>query len=170
MRHYAPLATAVPVVSLFSLNILGKLGFGALGGFEYVAILAGECRSPARTIGRSVMVAAPAIAFMFIFGTSSVLAFIPRDQIDLIAPIPQVLSVGFAPFGLAAVIVPIALILLMTLRVAQASVNFTATSRLPMVAGWDRLMPQWFTKLHPRYQTPRNSILLVGAIYKITRK
>jgi hypothetical protein len=43
---YHPLATAMPVFSLFSLNILGKLGFGALGGFEYVAILAGECRSP----------------------------------------------------------------------------------------------------------------------------
>ena len=33
-----------------------------------------------------------------------------------------------------------------------------------MVAGWDRLMPQWFTKLHPRFKTPANSILLVGAI------
>jgi len=25
-------------------------------------------------------------------------------------------------------------------------------------------MPQWFTKLHPRFKTPANSILLVGAI------
>src|SRR3984893_12591950 len=33
MREYHPLATAMPVFSLFSLNILGKLGFGALGGF-----------------------------------------------------------------------------------------------------------------------------------------
>ncbi len=101
---------------------------------------------------------------MFILGTSSVLAFIPLDKIDLIAPIPQVLSVGFAPFGLAALIVPVALALLMTLRVAQASVNFTGLTRLPMVAGWDHLLPQWFTKLHPRYRTPVNSILLVGAM------
>ena len=33
-----------------SLNLLGKMGFGALGGFEYVAIHAGECRNPVRTI------------------------------------------------------------------------------------------------------------------------
>jgi amino acid transporter len=164
LPHYAPLATSIPVVSLFSLNILGKLGFGALGGFEYVAILAGECRSPVRTIGRSVMFAAPAIALMFIFGTSSVLALIPNEQIDLIAPIPQTLSVGFAPFGIAALIVPIALVLLMALRVSQASVNFTGTSRLPMVAGWDHLLPQWFTRLHPRRKTPVNSILVVGGI------
>jgi amino acid transporter len=164
IREYHPLATAVPVVSLFSLNILGKLGFGALGGFEYVAILAGECRSPARTIGRSVMVAAPIIAVMFILGTSSVLAFVHPDNIDLIAPIPQVLSLGFSTFGVAALVVPIALALLMILRVAQASVNFTGLTRLPMVAGWDHLMPAWFTKLHPRFKTPANSILFVGLV------
>lgn len=164
LPHYAPLATAVPVVSLFSLNILGKLGFGALGGFEYVAILAGECRSPGKTIGRSVLIAAPAIGLMFILGTSSVLAFIPMDKIDLIAPIPQVLSVGFGPYGLGAIIVPVALIMMMLLRVAQASVTFTGVTRLPMVAGWDHLLPQWVTRLHPRYKTPVNSILLVGSI------
>ncbi|PZR75561.1 MAG: amino acid permease [Chthoniobacterales bacterium] len=164
LREYHPLATAVPVVSLFSLNILGKLGFGALGGFEYVAILAGETRSPARTIGRSVMVAAPLIAVMFIFGTSSVLAFVHPDQIDLIAPIPQVLSLGFSTFGVAAIVVPIALALLIILRIAQSSVNFTGLTRLPMVAGWDHLMPAWFTKLHPRFKTPVNSILFVGVV------
>jgi hypothetical protein len=46
----------------------------------------------------------------------------------------------------------------------QASVPFTGNTRLPMVAGWDGLMPAWFTRLHPRYQTPVNSIAVVGAI------
>ena len=31
-----------------------------------------------------------------------------------------------------------------------------------MVAGWDHLMPRWFTKLHPRFKTPVNSIFFVG--------
>jgi len=31
-----------------------------------------------------------------------------------------------------------------------------------MVAGWDNLLPEWFTRLHPRFQTPVNSILVVG--------
>ncbi len=164
IQEYHPLATTLPVFSLFSLNILGKLGFGALGGFEYVAILAGECRSPVRTIGRSVMIAAPLIAIMFILGTSSVLAFLHPDQIDLIAPIPQVLSLGFGKLGFAFMIVPLVLILLVVLRIAQASVNFTGLTRLPMVAGWDHLMPRWFTRLHPRYKTPVNSIIFVGAV------
>src|SRR3954469_10954409 len=91
LAEFHPLATALPVASILSFNIAAKMGFGALGGFEYVAIHAGECRNPERTIARSVAVAAPIICVMFILGTSSVLALVPIDQIDLIAPIPQVL-------------------------------------------------------------------------------
>ena len=33
-----------------------------------------------------------------------------------------------------------------------------------MVAGWDRLLPNWFSRLHPRYKTPINSIIFVGTV------
>jgi amino acid transporter len=164
ISQYRPLETAMPTVSLFSLNILGKLGFGALGGFEYVAIHAGECRNPARTIGRSVALAAPVIGLMFILGTSSVLALVPPDDIDLIGPIPQVLRIGFNSLGVAADVVPFAILGFMVIRIAQSSVTFTGNTRLPMVAGWDHLLPDWFTRLHPKFRTPINSILFVGAI------
>src|SRR5436190_9150846 len=140
------------------------MGFGAFGGFEYVAIHAGESRNPVRTIGLSVAVAAPVIAVMFILGTSSVLALIPQDSIDLIAPIPQVLSAGFGPLGYAAGIAPLTIVVLLCVRVAQASVMFTGNTRVPMVAGWDGLLPAWFTRIHPRYSTPVNSILFVGVV------
>ena len=45
------------------------------------------------------MIAAPITVLMFVLGTSSVLGMIPIDEIDLIAPIPQLLSVGFGPLG-----------------------------------------------------------------------
>jgi glutamate:GABA antiporter len=163
LAEYHPLQTEMPVLSLMTLNLLGKMGFGALGGFEYVAIHAGECRDPVRTIRRSVVVAAPVIAAMFILGTSSMLALIGRDRIDLIAPIPQVLSEGFRPLGLVAAIAPLTIMALLCIRIAQSSVTFAGNTRLPMVAGWDRLLPEWFTRLHARHKTPVNSILFVGA-------
>src|SRR5262249_35655818 len=89
LSSYHPLATSMPSFTPFSLNIFGKMALGALSGFEYVAILAGECKSPARTIARSVLVASPIIALMFILGTSSVLAMVPNAKIDLVSPIPQ---------------------------------------------------------------------------------
>ena len=161
---FHPLAMSMPVMSIFSLNIAAKMGFGALGGFEYVAIHAGECRNPERTIARSVALAAPIIAVMFILGTSSVLALVSIERIDLIAPIPQVLAEGFTPFGSASAVATLTILALLCIRIAQASVLFAGNTRLPMVAGWDGLLPQWFTRMHPRFQTPVNSITFVGAI------
>jgi amino acid transporter len=41
---------------------------------------------------------------------------------------------------------------------------FNGNTRLPLVAGWDNLLPSWFTRLHPKFRTPVNSILFVSAI------
>ena len=49
--------------------LFGQIMFGGLCGLEYVAILAGESRQPARTIGQSVWIASPIICIMFILGT-----------------------------------------------------------------------------------------------------
>ena len=103
LPDYHPYAVAMPALTLLSLNIFGKLAMGALSGFEYVAVLAGETKDAARTIARSTLIAAPIIAAMFILGTSSVLAFIPIDKINLIGPIPQVLRIGFGATGVGAV-------------------------------------------------------------------
>ena len=164
VSEFHPLAITFPVVSLLSLNVFGKLAMGALSGFEYIVILAGECRHPERTISRSVILAAPIIALMFILGTSSVLAFVRPEDVDLIGPIPQVLSIGLGSYGFVSFIVPAAILMLLGRVVANTSYLFTGNTRLPMVAGWDRLLPQWFTRLHPKYKTPVNSILFVGAI------
>src|SRR5881409_2473261 len=169
--QFHPFAFALPTFSrsnpeLFtkSLNIFSKLALGALTGFEYVAILAGECKTPARNIGRSVIIAAPIIALMFVLGTASVLAFVRPDEVDLIGPIAQVLSRGFGQFGVVASnVVALVILALIGRLVALMSIYLTANARLPMVAGWDDLLPAWFTRLHARYQTPVNSIVLVGA-------
>ena len=105
IHHYEPIPWQWPKVDWFSLAIFGQMTVGALSGFEYVAILAGECRSAARTIGQSVMFSAPVICLMFILGTSSVLAFIGGQPINVIGPIPQTfrLAFGDGPPGCRAV-------------------------------------------------------------------
>jgi amino acid transporter len=155
---YHPVTVAMPAVTLLSLNIFGKLAVGALSGFEYVAILAGECKNPARSIGRATIVAVPIIALMFILGTSSVLGLVPQDQIDLVSPIPQTLGIGFAGLGVARFIVPVLILFLLARQIGNVALIFAGNTRLPMVAGWDGLLPAWFTRLHPKYHTPYNSI------------
>jgi len=162
--EYQPFALRFPTFSEYNINVASKLALGALTGFEYIAILAGETRAPARNIGRSVVISTPIIALMFILGTSSVLAFVPRDQVDLIGPIPQVLSIGFQSLGVVGTIGSIAILGITVRTIALMSIYFAGNTRLPMVAGWDRLLPAWFSRLHPKYKTPINSILFVGAV------
>jgi amino acid transporter len=162
--EYRPFTMQFPTFSIYNINVASKLALGGLAGFEYIAILAGETRSPARNFGRSVIIAAPIIAVMFILGTSSVLAFVSPDNVDLIGPIPQVLSIGFSSFGWVGKVVSIAIFGVAMRQIALMSIYFAGNTRLPMVAGWDRLLPAWFTRLHPRYKTPINSILFVGAV------
>ena len=168
LKEYHPLAMAAPTVSLFyCLNITSKLAVGGLSGFEYVAILAGECRAPARNIGRSVIIASPIIALMFILGTSSVLAFIGDNQIDLIGPVPQTLRLGLHSFQIAGAIASVAILFMTVRTISSMNIHFTGSSRLPMVAGWDNLLPRWFSRLHPRYKTPINSLLFVATIWLV---
>lgn len=158
------LSLAIPPLTLLNLNILGKLAFFALGGFEYVAVFAGETRDPERLIAKSVLVAAPIIAALFIFGTGAVLAAVDPADIDLVSPVLQAISVAARPLALAAHLASAFFLLLLVSRLAQASINFAVNSRLPMVAGWDHLLPAWFTRLHPARRTPINSTLFVGAL------
>jgi amino acid transporter len=164
LPHYRPFDTELPSLSLFSLNIFGKMALGAMSGFEFVALMAGEAKRPERTIPQSVVIATPLIALMFILGTSTVLAFVPREQIDLVSPIPQTLTYGVRGLGVAAYIAPVLIVLLLTRLLGALNMMFAGNTRLPMVAGWDGLLPKWFTRLHPRSRTPVNSILFVGAV------
>jgi amino acid transporter len=163
-RHYTPLPIQRPEISWLSLAIFGQMTVGGLSGFEYVAIMAGECRSASRIVGRSVWISAPIIALMFILGTSSVLAFVGSAPINLIGPIPQTFSLAFSGSGWGSILARLGIFLLLARAVASASLIFTGLTRLPMTAGWDHLLPAWFTRLHAGWKTPVNSILFMTVL------
>lgn len=170
--HHAPqspfsLAIGLPIISLLSLNLFSKMALNGLTGLEQIAVFAGEIRNAASAIWKSAWIAAPIIALIFILGTGSILTYVRADQVDLTAPVPQVLAAAFGgessgpgiDWGLMLGRAAIAAIALSTL--ASYTLIVAATSRLPMVAGWDKILPDWFTQLHPRFGTPVRSILTI---------
>jgi amino acid transporter len=160
----APVALAFPAASLLNLNILGKMGFGAFCGFDGTAIFSGECRDPnvARTIRRSVWLSAPLIALFYILGTACVLTFTRPGDIDMISPTTQVLSRGAQATAMAFFVAPFMAVLMIGALVGSASIYYNGAIRLPMVAGWDHLLPAWLSRLHPRFKTPVGSIVFIG--------
>jgi amino acid transporter len=161
----APLAITFPAVSLLNLNLLGKMGFGAFCGFDGSAIFSGEVRDPriARTIRHSVWLSAPLITLFYILGTACVLAFSHPAEIDLISPAMQAFSRGAQAAGVAFFVGPFVAALISGQVIANSSVYCNAAIRLPMVAGWDHLLPAWLSRLHPRFKTPVGSVLCFGA-------
>ena len=164
--HFAPFTFALPHTDKQSLALIGQILF-ASSGLEYIAILAGETHSPARDISRSVVIATPIVFAMFMLGTGSVLAFHnanPNTAINYIAPIPQTLRLAFAGSSAATLIARFTILLLQIRILGASSYLFTGVTRLPMTAGWDDLAPRWFTRLHPRFHTPANSIYFTTAV------
>ena len=169
-----PFSLAMPVLTLFSVNILTKIAFNALTGLEQVAVFAGETRDAGRTIMLSAWIAAPVIAAIYILMSGAMLAYIPAAKVDLMGPIPQVLAAAFGGAAAAGgggafsggvdwglVLGRATILALGVSLVAQYTVMVAETSRLPMVTGWDGMVPAWFTRLDPRWKTPTRSIAAI---------
>ncbi len=158
------------MLSVLSLNLFSKMAFNALTGLEQIAVFAGETKDAARAILRSAWTAAPLIAIIFILGTASLLTYIPPQSIDLVGPVPQVLAAAFSGGGQQAgidwglVLGRTAILGLALTVVAQYALIVAETSRLPLVAGWDGIVPAWFTRLSPRFGTPVRSILIIAVL------
>jgi len=167
--HHAPqipLSFAFPAITLMSINLFSKICNSALSGLEQLAVFAGETRNPGQAIMRSAWIGAPITAIIYILMTVSMLSYTRADQIDLAAPVPQVLAAAFGGGGGAVpiwvgVLGRLAIFALALAVAAQYSLVIAATSRLPLVAGWDHLVPQWFTRLHPRFRTPTRSLYFI---------
>jgi glutamate:GABA antiporter len=162
----APAALAFPAMSLLNLNLLAKMGFGAFCGLDGASIFSGECRDPDsnRTVRRSIWVAGPLIALIYTVGTACVLTFSLPDHIDMTSPATQALSRGAQGVGIGNLVTPLVSALAICVTIGLSSLYFNIASRLPMVAGWDHLLPAWFSRLHPRFRTPVGSIVFVGLI------
>lgn len=164
---HAPFALALPPFSILTLNLFTKVSIGALSGFDNSGVFAGECRYPQRDLPRSVMLASPLIAAMYIFATGAMLAYVPPEKMDLAAPLPQLMRAGFANSATGEILV-IATICVLTLQaIAAWAALLGMTARFPMVIGWDGLLPAWWSDLHPRFRTPVKALAMVtgaGAI------
>jgi amino acid transporter len=163
--HFTPFELHFPRHDPTSLALIGQTLFAA-SGLEYIAIMAGEAKAPSRDIGRSILIASPIIFLMFTLGTASVLAFheLTGSTINYIAPIPQTLSLAFGENGVGSLLSRVVILLLQIRILGAASFIFTGIVRLPMAAGWDHLIPAWFSRQHPRYLTPTNSILCASLL------
>ena len=95
---YQPFALQFPTFTEYNINVASKLALG-LDGFR-IHRHRGRRNTFAGGTSAFGLISAPIIAVDVHSGHGSVVAFVPRDHIDVIGPIPQVLSIGFGSAGL----------------------------------------------------------------------
>jgi amino acid transporter len=143
------------------LNLWATIAF-AFAGLELSSTMASEIHDARRNLPRSIYLAAPAVALIYIIGTLSMLWLVPRQQINVVAGPLQAIANGGGRNGWWLVSM-IALLLTLS-RIGGVGAWLVGSSRVAFVVGLDRYFPEGFSRIHPRWRTPHIAILVQGAI------
>jgi amino acid transporter len=159
LAQLKPDLTNLPV-----LNLWATIAF-AFAGLELSSTMGHEIHNPHRNLPRSIYIAAPLIALLYIFGTGSVLWLIPNNDINIVAGPLQAIANGMRDFGGAWWwVAPLAALLLTVARIGGLGAWLTGSSRIAFVVGLDRYFPPAFARVHPRWRTPYVAILVQAPI------
>ncbi len=149
----------LPDLSGSTVGLWSSLCF-ALAGLELAAVVGGEVKDPSRTLPRSIFVAAPLIALVYIVGTLSVLSTFGASDVDLITGVVEAIGAAGEQVGFSLTRIAAALIVLAGLGGVGAWL--AGTARIPFVIGLDRYLPRSLGKIHPRWKTPHVALLVQG--------
>ena len=154
--------TAGPIIPDLGRNSLGlwsSLCF-ALAGLELAVVMGGEVRNPARSLPRSILIAAPLIAGVYIVGTLAVLAASPASGVDLVTGVVETISSAGERLGLP--LTRLAGLLIVLASLGGIGAWLAGTARIPFVIGLNRYLPPVLGRIHPRWGTPHVALLVQG--------
>lgn len=140
------------------LNLWASIAF-AYAGLELAAVMGDEIKNPRRTLPRSIYIAAPFIAFLYIAGTASLLWLVPSSDVHVVSGFFQAMAAGARDLGGLAWVIPLAAGLYVLGNIGGVGAWLTGPARVAFVIGLDRYFPPAFGKVHPRWKTPYVAIL-----------
>ena len=137
--------------------------FYAFIGFENVTVPAGETRRPERALPRAIFATIASVTLLYFLVQLAFVGAFPDGGADEGSPL---IDLGTWLAGAAgAGIITLAAIASLA---GNLHSNLAATPRLTYAMGTRRDLPAWFGRVHPRFETPANSIafmaMLAGAL------
>jgi len=142
--------------------VIGIIGLiiVSFASFETISTIAEEIKNPGRNIPLAIV--GSLIVVMILYGLILLVitGVLPYNTIGNIKdPIVEVASKLIGKLGKSFLSVAA---LLATASSANAAI--IASSRINYALGRDKILPSWFSYIHPKYITPSNSILLTGIL------
>jgi amino acid transporter len=144
--------------NMSALNLWASIAF-AYAGLELCAVMGDEIKNPRRTLPRSIYIAAPFIAFLYLAGTASVLWLVPSAEVNVVSGFFQAMAAGARDLGGLGWIIPFAAALYVLGNIGGIGAWLTGPARVAFVIGLDRYFPPAFGRIHPRWKTPYVAIL-----------
>jgi amino acid transporter len=162
------LDTVIPdLTDWSSLNLWASIAF-AFAGLELSAVLGDEVRNPRRTLPRSILIAAPLIAFLYIAGTVSVLWLVPTGEVNIVSGFLQAIAAGTSGAGVTmAWLASAAAGMYVIGNIGSVGAWLTGPARVAFVIGLDRYFPPAFGRIHPRWKTPYVAILTQAVLASV---
>ncbi|MFT3791980.1 MAG: amino acid permease [Rudaea sp.] len=133
--------------------------FFAVFGFDQLTTAAEEAKNPQRDLPRAVILSL-AIAMTLYFAICFVLTgIVPYTTLNNDAPVAH----AFTAIGLPQVMVAISLASVCGIT-SVIFANLLAGARIWFALSRDGLLPGWFAAVHPRWQTPHRTTVLIGSV------
>ena len=127
-------------------------------GFEGAVVPAGETRNPARDMPRALTRGLAVVTVLYVALQAVSIAVLP----DLAASDSPLLDVAATLLG------PAGAVLLMAGVLASVGGNLVgsmfSSPRMTYALARDGSLPRWFGAVHPRYETPANSVVFYGVL------
>jgi APA family basic amino acid/polyamine antiporter len=131
--------------------------FFAYIGFDAVSTAAQEAVNPERDLPRGIIISLALCTVLYLLTAAVLTGVISYTELNVPAPIAKALQ-HIGQGGLASVIEVGALIGMTSVIL----VLLLGQSRVFYAMGRDGLLPSWASAVHPKYQTPHVSTLVVG--------
>jgi amino acid transporter len=153
--------------NLPALNLLASIAF-AFAGLELASTMADEVENPRRNLPRSIFIAAPLIAVVYVIGTAAVLWCVPNKDVNVVSGFLQAIRAGADNLSPTLGWIAAFCAALYTVgNLGSVGAWLIGPARVAFVIGLDRYFPKPFGAVHPRWHTPYVAILVQAALATI---
>jgi amino acid transporter/nucleotide-binding universal stress UspA family protein len=142
--------------------VVGTIGLIIVSftGFEKVSTISGEMKRPDRNLPLAIVGSVVIATLLYALILLVLTGIFPREGIaQRGAPLVEAACHIAGPVGTA---VMLAAAILATLSSANAAIM--ASSRINYGMGRDGVLPDWFSHIHPKHNTPSHAILVTGGL------
>jgi APA family basic amino acid/polyamine antiporter len=140
----------------FGLALVGVLW--SYGGWQHATFVAGEAINPRRTVPRALIIGAAVVALAYVTINLAYLFLLPVDEIAASSSVAADAVQTVFPFSGKIIAVLIAISV-----VGTAGIYTLSSPRLYYAMAGDRVFFKGLAKVHTRFRTPVNAILLQSA-------